>query len=110
MKKLFAFLSIILIAILFWLGFALWTGIYSVYSFPPGKEYPNGATLIVSRENGEPMFNSPDYVEPKKPVDKEKGIGFGKTQGKKRPLSIRTVAKLPYIVWAYRRSLEQQVE
>ena len=107
-KKAFIFLSIIAIAILFWMGFALWTGIYSVYSIPPGKEYADGVTIIVTRQDGEPTFNSPDYKEPPKEISKETGIGFGKPTMRKKPLVMVTIVELPFIEWAYKKSLEPQ--
>lgn len=108
MLKWFAIIALVLAACLaFWVIFALWTGIYSVYSYPPSKQYPEGLTLLVSRDEGEPAFNSPDYVPPKAaPSDKSGGMSFGSMPRSKRPLGIRTIAKLPYIEWAYKKSLE----
>ena len=107
-KKAFIFLLLVAIAVVFWMGFALWVGIYSVYSIPPGKDYTDGVTLIVTREDGEPMFNSPEYKEPPKEVRKETGIGFGKYSMRKKPLVMRTIVELPFIEWAYKKSLEPQ--
>jgi hypothetical protein len=98
---------IVAVGALFWFAFGLWTGIYSVYSFPPSKEHPDGATLLVSRDEGEPMFNSPQYVPPpKKPVTKGGGLGFEGMHLPSRPLAIRTIVKLPYVEWVYKKSLE----
>ena len=106
MKKLLVFLLLIAAAIGFWFAFALWTGLYSVYSFPPTKAEPEGRTLIVSRDEGEPMFNSPAVRQaPPKKVEK-RGIGFGGGIQIKRPLEARTIVELPYIEWAYDRSIE----
>ena len=97
-----------------WTGFALWTGLYSVYSYPPSDERPEGSTLIIGREDGEPLFNSPDYVQPppKKGGDKKGGVGFGKIEFRSmKPVEIRTVFTLPYVEYAYEKSLnEKQLE
>ena len=72
-----------------------------MYSFPPSKTNPDGATLIVSREEGEPMFDSPQY---KKPAPKEKssgGIVFAPSEKPNRSLEQRTIVELPFIEWAY---------
>ncbi len=91
----------------FWVVFALWTGIYSVYSYPPSKQHPEGITLLVSREEKEPVFNSPDYRRPKKTESGQSGsMGFETMPKAKRPPEIRTIVKLPYIEWAYKKSLE----
>jgi len=108
MKKIFGFLSIVAAGALIWFAFAFWVGLYSVYSFPPlSKEYPRGATFIISRDEWEPMFNSPDYVAPERPKEVGRGgIGFGSTPKAKRPLKFRTIMELPYIDWAYKQSLK----
>jgi hypothetical protein len=105
-KKLFAVLVLLVLAIVFWFSFALWTGIYSVYSYPPSPAYPDGVTLIVSREDGEPTFNSPAVKIPPPKVEPKSGIGFGGTTHAKRPLEKRTIVELPYVEWAYDLSLE----
>jgi hypothetical protein len=102
-------LALILVAcLLFWVAFALWTGIYSVYSYPPSKQHPEGVTLLVSRDEKEPMFNSPEYVPPKeKPAESGGGMSFQSMPKPKRPPESRTILKLPYVEWAYQQSLEQ---
>ncbi len=108
-KKTSIFILVVALGYLIWTLFALWTGIYSVYSIPPGKEYPKGTTLLVSREYGEPMFNSPDYKEPPKdPNNQPPGLGFAPPIRSKKPLVVRTILELPYIEWAYKKSLEPQ--
>jgi hypothetical protein len=98
---------ILAVAAAFWIAFGLWTGIYSVYSSPPSKEYPEGVTLLVTRDQGEPLFNSPQYTPPpRKPASREGGLGFEALQMPARPLTLRTILKLPYIEWAYKKSLE----
>jgi hypothetical protein len=93
-----------------WFVFALWVGLYAFYSFPPSsKEHPRGVTLIISRDEWEPMFNSPDYVAPERHSAEKRGsIGFGSAPKPKRPLRIRTIVELPYIDWAYKQSLKPQ--
>ena len=108
LKKLFYLALILGIGATLWFVFAIWSGLYSVYSFPPSKESLKGLTLIVSREQREPMFNSPDYKPPKAaPVEKGSGIGFGMSKsGFVKPLEKRKILELPYIEWAYQQSLE----
>jgi hypothetical protein len=108
-KKLFGFLVFVSAIVLFWFGFAFWTGLYSVYSIPPSKQHPDGSTLIVSREEGEPLFNSPDRILPPPPKKEQRstGIGFGLTVKQKRPVPERTIVNLPFIEWAYKKSLEK---
>ncbi len=110
MKKILAFLVIISLAVLFWFAFAIWTGLYSIYSVPPSPADPDGSTLIVAREEGEPMFNSPQYKAPPKKVEKSGGIGFGSAYRAPRPLDQRTIVELPYVEWAYQKSLEPPAE
>ncbi len=107
LKKLFGFLVVIAAAVFFWLCFALWTGLYSVYSVPPSRQNPDGGTMIVSREEGEPMFDSPDYTPPPRKKAPTGGIGFEPITKPKRPIAERTIVKLPFIDWAYRKSLEK---
>lgn len=106
MKKILTFLTVIGAIALFWLVFALWTGLYSVYTFPPSKTEPTGKTLIVSREPGEPIFNSPEYTPPPKPKQTSGMIKFEAPLKAKKPLEQRTIVTLPYIDWAYQKSLE----
>ena len=96
------------IGVCLWFAFAIWSGLYSVYSYPPSKENPKGSTLIVKREEGEPIFNSPDYKPPKiERQEKKGGIGFGTIKiGSVKPFEKRTIVKLPYIELAYKQSLE----
>jgi len=109
-KKVLAFLVIVSLAVLFWFAFAIWTGLYSIYSIPPSHDDPDGATLIVAREEGEPMFNSPQYKPPPRKAEQTGGIGFGTVSHPKRPLEQRTIVELPYIEWAHEKSLEPQQE
>jgi len=107
-KKVLAFLLIISLAVLFWFAFAIWTGLYSIYTIPPSREDPDGSTLIVAREEGEPMFNSPQYKPPPRKAEPSGGIGFGSVSRPRRPLDQRTIVELPYIEWAHEKSLEAQ--
>ena len=109
MKKILFFLIVLILAVLFWFGFALWTGIYSIYSYPPSKDHPEGSTLIVSREEGEPSFNSPDYKAPPKHEESSRGgIAFSGPMKSKKALETRIIVELPYIEWAYKKSLQPQ--
>jgi hypothetical protein len=108
-KKILFFLIVVTVGVLFWFGFALWTGIYSIYSYPPGGDHPEGATYIVSRDEGEPAFNSPAFKPPaKKEQQKTGGIVFSAPMKSKKPIETRIVVELPYIEWAYKKSLEPQ--
>jgi hypothetical protein len=106
MKKLFAFVLIVALAVGFWFAFAFWTGLYSVYTFPPTKTDPDGKTLIISRDQDEPMFNSPAVKPPAPKKVESRGIGFGGGAPKGRPFGLRTIVELPYIEWAYEKSIE----
>ncbi len=107
-KKLFYLILIAAMGVVLWFAFGIWIRLYSVYSFPPSKENPKGVTLIVRREELEPKFNSPDYKAPKRDEKKE-GMGWSSSSGRSKiPLNFRTVVKLPYVEWAYKRSLQPQ--
>jgi hypothetical protein len=110
LKRLFYFALIVAAAGIFWGVFAVWTGIYSIYSIPPTQAKPDGATLIVQREEGEPMFNSPEYRKPAPPKEEPRGGGlkFGTVKKPSKPLDERTIVELPYIEWAYKKSLEPE--
>jgi hypothetical protein len=108
-KKILFILIVLVLAIVFWFGFALWTGIYSIYSYPPSYEHPEGSTLIISRESGEPAYNSPNYKPaPKAEQPRSGGIVFSAPMKSKRPVETRIIVELPYIEWAYKKSLEPQ--
>ncbi len=108
-KKILFFLVVVVLAVLFWFGFALWTGLYSVYSYPPDAAHPDGVTYIVSREEGEPGFNSPSYKPPAKKEDRKTGgIVFSTPMKSKKPVETRIIVELPYIEWAYKKSLAPQ--
>lgn len=111
-KKIFYLLLIVAAGLTIWVAFAIWAGIYSVYSYPPGDDYPDGATLLVSRDPGEPMWNSPDVPKPKKKPQPRpgSGIGFSAPEKPRRPVAKRIIAELPYIEWAYKQSLEAKPE
>lgn len=111
MKKLFTVVLVVAGGVLIWFLFALWTGIYSVYSYPPSKERPEGVTYIVSRADREPMFNSPDYVPPKpKQEGQRSSIGFDKAKTPVKPIEQRIIVTLPYVEWAYKKSREPAEE
>ncbi len=107
LKKTFGFLLVIAVIAVLWACFALWTGMYSVYSLPPSRQEPDGFTALVHREEGEPAFNSPDYVAPAPKKRAGGGIGFESVPKPKRPIAERTIVRLPFIDWAYKKSLEK---
>jgi hypothetical protein len=108
LKWLFILAFVLAIAGAFWVVFALWTGIYTVYTYPPSKEHPDGVTYLLERDEGEPIFNSPAYTPPPKTAAAPSGgMSFGSIPKAKRPLERRTVLKLPYVDWAYQKSLEK---
>jgi hypothetical protein len=107
-RKIFYFLLVIAIGAGIWCAFAIWTGIYSIYTIPPTHDNPDGATLIVSRDEGEPMFNSPQYTPPVKKPTERSGLAFASVIKPKRPLETRTIVRLPYNSWTYKKSLEPQ--
>jgi hypothetical protein len=107
-RKTFYFLLLVAFAAGIWCAFALWTGIYSIYTLPPSRENPDGATFLVAREEGEPMFNSPHYTPPVQKPNSQSGLSFSAVKKPKRPLDERTVVRLPYIAWTYKKSLEPQ--
>jgi hypothetical protein len=108
-KKTFAVLVILVLAVMFWFVFGLWTGIYSVYSYPPSKERPDGATLVIARDEGEPMFNSPQHTGPViQPTPARGGIVFAAPMRPKRPVDVRTIVEFPFVQWAYDKSLEPE--
>lgn len=92
-----------------WVGLGLWSGYYSVYSYPPSETHPKGASLIINRDDGEPVFNSPDYIKPpRKRGGGGSGIGFGTTEfTRMKPPELRTVFSLPFIEYAYLQSLNE---
>lgn len=108
-KKLFYLILIVASGVAIWFAFAIWVGLYSIYSFPPSKEHPIGATLIIQHDEWEPMFNSPDYKAPKRDEPERGGMGWSKSTNRpKRPIPLRTIVELPYIEWAYKQSLQPQ--
>jgi hypothetical protein len=74
LKWLFIIALVLALAGAFWMAFGLWTGIYSLYSYPPSKAHPNGATLLITRDEKEPTFNSPDYNPPARQASSEGGM------------------------------------
>ena len=110
MKKILVLLSVLVLAAVFWLVVAVWLGIYSIYSYPPSKEHVDGSTLIIQRDQGEPAFNSPDYKPPQRPRPSGGVVNFGALIKPTRPVSGRVVLELPYVEWAYKKSLETKSE
>ena len=108
-KKLFYLILIVAMGVAGWFAFAIWIDLYSVYSYPPSKEYPKGVTLIIHRDEWEPKFNSPDYKPPARSEAEKGEMGYSKSSSRpKRPIPLRTIVKLPYVEWAYKKSLQPQ--
>lgn len=108
-KRLFMLILVIALGAGLWVSFALWSGMYSVYSYPPSAKHPEGATLLIERAEREPMFNSPDHVTPPPPPrDKSVGLGFSSGSVRPKPIEKRTILELPYIEQAYKKSLEPE--
>lgn len=106
-KKIFYLILIVAFGTAGWFAFAIWINLYSVYSYPPSKEHPEGVTLIIHRDEWEPHFNSPDYKPPKRKEPEKGEMGYSKSSSRpKRPIHLRTIVKLPYVEWAYKKSLE----
>lgn len=119
LKRLFILALVVFLCLVVWTGFAIWSGTYSIYTYPPSRANPEGVTLLISRETREPMFNSPQYIPPKrKPEPKKEGVGFGQVDIKSvKPVESRIVSyfwidlAFPYLEWAYEESLnEKQLE
>jgi hypothetical protein len=106
-KRLFILILLVAIGVGGWVGFGLWSGLYSIYSYPPGAKYPKGVTLLIERAPREPMFNSPEVkIPPPPPREKSTGLGFSSAPAKVKALEKRTIVELPFIAWAYEKSLE----
>jgi hypothetical protein len=97
---------LLLVIAIAWFAFGLWSGMYSIYSYPPTAGKDDGRTLIITRDAGERTWNSPDAPKPA-PKKEEKGGGlqFGTLKKPPRPAEERIILKLPYVEWAYRKSL-----
>ena len=110
-RKMFGLLTIIALLLLGWVSFALWAGFYAIYTVPPSPSDQSGATMLVSRDEEEPLFDSPDHVQPPAKHVEESGVVRFSSTRVKRPIDQRTIVKLPYIDWAYQKSIEKaQVE
>lgn len=97
---------LLLILAIGWFAFGLWSGMYSIYSYPPSEGKDDGRTLIITRDGGERTWNSPAAPKPtpKKEV-KGEGLQFGTLKKPPRPVEQRIILELPYVEWAYRKSL-----
>ena len=108
-KKISLLILIVALGFVGWFAFAIWIDLYSVYSYPPSKEHPQGKTLIIHRDEWEPKFNSPDYKPPKRDESDTGEMGWSKSSDRpKRPIHLRTIVELPYVEWAYKKSLQPQ--
>ncbi len=97
---------LLLILAIAWFAFGLWSGMYSIYSYPPTEGKDDGRTLIIARDAGERTWNSPHAPKPapKKEV-KGEGLQFGTLTKPPRSVEGRIILELPYVEWAYRKSL-----
>lgn len=103
------------IAVVCALGVALFTAlmfgakIWGVYSVPPTKEKPSGATLIVVRYDDEPFLNAADRPRPPDTTEVEQPrewTMYPKGPMKKRPVHMRTVVSLPYIAFIHKEAID----
>lgn len=84
--------------------------IWGVYSVPPTKEDPKGATLIISRNDDEPFLNAPDrpkpiVVEEPQPQSQLPGI-YPRGPIKRRPVEKRIIVSLPFISWVHEEAVD----
>ena len=77
-KRLFVLILIVAIGAGLWVGFGLWSGMYSVYTLSSlHRSIRMGRRCLIERADREPMFNSPDRaIPPPPPRDKSVGTGF----------------------------------
>jgi hypothetical protein len=97
-------------------GLMFWAKFWGIYSIPPSKEKPDGATWVVTREEDEPLMNAPDRpvkyptegLEEEEKPKRLKGIYEGEPVPKK-PIEKRIIAKLPYINYFHEKALENPI-
>lgn len=71
------------------------------YSIPPIGALPEGGTIVVWRDSGEPFFNSPDALCLERMGSVSlmcRGIAMGQAP------TDRIILRLPYMEWAYTSS------
>jgi hypothetical protein len=106
LRRLLTLVLLLLLIAIAWFAFGLWSGIYTIYSYPPSEGKDDGRTLIISRDAGERTWASPNSP---KPIPKKEetggGLRFGALKKPPRPVEMRIILELPYVDWAYRKSL-----
>jgi len=106
LRRLLTLVLLLLVIAIAWFAFGLWTGIYTVYSYPPSEGKDDGRTMIISRDPGERTWDSPNAPKPvPKKEAKGGGLQFGTLKKPPRPVETRIILELPYVEWAYRKSL-----
>jgi hypothetical protein len=109
MKILFKVALVCGVGLLLFAALMFASGIWGIYSIPPTKENPRGATLIVKPYDDEPFFNAPDRPRPPESISFEpeppSGI-YPRGPMKRRPAEQRTIASFPYIKWIHDRAVD----
>jgi len=88
-----------------WVAFAVITAtvlfhmFLGLYTLPPADAPPGGRTAIVWRAGGEPFFNSPDALCPRRG-----DASACRALALSRAPTRRTLLRMPYYDWAYRQS------
>lgn len=115
-RALFKLILVVAFGGLLFVGLMFWAKFWGIYSIPPSKERPDGATWVVTREEDEPLLNAPDrpvkypteaQEEEEKPK-RLKGIYEGEPLAKK-PVEKRIIAKLPYVEFLHEKALENPI-
>ena len=110
LRILFKLLILVALGLGLFSGLMFWAKFWEIYSIPPSKDRPDGATLIISRTEDEPFLNAPDRPLPKKEEDDDespntqKGM-FGGGPIKKKSVEERTIVELPYVEWLHEKAL-----
>lgn len=106
LRYLLTLVLLLIVVAMAWFAFGLWSGMYGIYSYPPSEGKDDGRTLIISRDEGERTWNSPNALKPiPKKEAKGGGLQFGTLKKPPRPVEKRIILELPYVGWAYRKSL-----
>ena len=97
-----AFVGVLFVGLMFWAKF------WGVYCIPPSEKNPEGVTLIVSREEDEPMLSASDRPIPKKDEEEDqpprRRSMYEGTPRQKPPIEKRIIFKLPFIEYVYEQT------
>lgn len=111
-KFLFKFAIVIAIGASLFAGLMFWAKFWSIYSVPPSKVNPDGATWIISRDEDDPFLDAPDRPKAK-PAEEHvnepprlKGMYEGDPVPKKPPEK-RIIFSLPYIELVHEKAIEK---